>query len=105
MNAFVTNLECQLAPTRHDVEAEELAVAGSVVTPTALNALSSHAWISVKTNSVYVTFDGTDPATGTAVGVLLAAGYNGIWSKRLVYYARFIQGSGAAKVRIEQLSD
>ncbi|MDD8011867.1 MAG: hypothetical protein PHX05_00115 [Acidobacteriota bacterium] len=104
MNAFVINLENQLAPTANSVTAEELSVGASVVTPEAQNALTSHVWVSVKTKSVYVTFDGTDPVDASA-GILLAAGYNGIWSKRLINAARFIQGDGAAVVRIEPLSD
>ncbi|MCK9599130.1 MAG: hypothetical protein M0R06_08825 [Sphaerochaeta sp.] len=105
MNAFVTNLESQLVPTRNDEAAEELSVGASVVAPAGIGSLSSHAWISVKTNSVYVTFDGTDPATGTATGILLAAGYNGIWAKNTINNAKFVQGSGAAKVRIEPMTD
>jgi len=103
MNARVTNLENQLGPT--GVVAEELSVAGTVVLPAALDDKTSHVWISVRTNSVYVTFDGVDPVTATPVGILLAAGYNGIWNRRLVGAAKFIQGGGAAKVRIEPLSE
>jgi hypothetical protein len=105
MYARITNLENQLGPTLNSIVAQELAVAGTAVAPTVLNDLSTHAWISVRSNSVYVTFDGTDPVTATPVGILLASGYNGIWSKRLVNNAKFIQGSGAAKVRIEPLSE
>lgn len=105
MNTRVVNLECQLKPTSGGIEAEELTVAGTVVAAGALSARTSHCWVSVKSGSVYATFDGTDPETGGAVGVLLAAGYNGIWSARLVAAARFIQGSGAAKVRIEQMAE
>lgn len=103
MNTRVANLENQLGPA--GVAAEELAVAGTVVSPAAMSDKASHAWISVRSNSVYVTFDGVDPVTGTPVGILLAAGYNGIWNRRLVGAAKFIQGSGAAKVRIEQLAE
>ncbi len=101
MNSKVVNLDSQLGPTGNSEVAQELAVATDVVSPTELGALSSHAWVSVKANSVYVTFDGTSPDTGTTVGCLLAAGYNAIWSRRTVKSAKFIQGTGAAKVRFE----
>ena len=105
MNTRVKNLENALGPTLNGVLAEELSVAGSAVSPAALNALTAYAWISVKGASVFVTFDGTDPVTATPVGILLASGYERIWSRRMVEAAKFIQGSGAAKVRIEPLSE
>ncbi len=102
MNVRVSNAKHALAPSGG--AAQELTVATSVVQADALDESAKCALVSVKTNSVYVTFDWTDPVTSTAVGVLLAAGTN-IWlSKAQIASAKFIQGSGAAKVRIEPMS-
>lgn len=106
MNAtLVTNLESNLVPVRNGVLAEELAVSNTVVTAAALSSLASHVELSVKTASVLVTFDGTDPDAGDNVGVLLATGiYH--WPKYKLVCARFIRsGETNAKIRIEPMSD
>ncbi|MFA5187298.1 MAG: hypothetical protein WC551_12540 [Patescibacteria group bacterium] len=105
MNVHVTNLESQLKPTGNSQVAQELDVAAAVVGITDFTGIVTHVWVSVKAASVYVTFDGTDPDTATAVGILLANGYNGIWSRALANVAKFIKGSGDATVRFEPLSE
>ncbi len=105
--ARITNLAEQLRPVRNSVVAEELAVGGTAVSPATLNNLVKYCWVSVKTAAVLATFDDTDPATATAVGCVLASGYNGIWSRRMVECAKFIEATGStpAVVRIEPLTD
>lgn len=52
--------------------------------------------VNVKTQSVYATFDGTTPSATN--GVILPSGYLEYWSKQAAQDAKFIQGSGAARV-------
>ncbi len=80
--------------------AANAAVAGQLLTvtstavvtcATAPNNLSDCVMFDVKSNSVNVTVDGTDPATGaTGTGHTLASGTAYTWSKSMVAQARFI---------------
>lgn len=75
--------------------AEELSVQTNVVTPAALSANATHAIVGVKTASVHVTFDGTNPADGGA-GLRLSAGLEPmLWSRELLGAAKFIRGAGS----------
>ena len=107
MNARVVNLECALGPVRNGIKAEELAVTGTVVSPTALHSAVKYCWVSVKTKAVLVTFDDTDPATATQAGVLLAVGYEKEWSRRTVECAKFVEAASgqAGVVRFEPMSE
>ena len=107
MNAKVVNLECQLQPTRDGVKAEELAVAGTVVSPAALNSKVSHCYVSVKTKAVIATLDGTDPASSGAGIYLPVTSAPMVWSRRTVECAKFIEADNgqAGVVRIEPLSE
>jgi hypothetical protein len=80
---------------------EELTVGGTVVSPAALSAPARYALVSVKANSIKVTFDGTDPATAGA-GAIYAAGLYW-WSAAMVKVAKCIEAgsSAAAVVRVE----
>jgi len=105
----ITNSENQLRPAANSVVGEELAVGGTVV-QIAVATLASpvtHVEISVKTNDVLVTLDGTDPVAAGA-GMLLPKGMAPIvrsaaWAKA----AKFINATGgsAGVVRIEPLSE
>lgn len=107
MNARVVNLECQVGPTRNGVVGEELAVAGTVVSPAALNAKVSQCFVSVKTNAVLATFDGTDPASAGAGVYLPVTSAPMAWSRRTVECAKFIEAVGgqAGVVRVEPMSE
>ena len=74
MNVKAVNLKNQLGPTLNGEKAVELNVGATVVT-TKIGSLSSHALVNVKTNDVFVTFDGETPASGTNTGILLKSGY------------------------------
>ena len=77
---------------------EELAVQTGVVTAAALAANATHALVSVKLNSVHVTFDGTNPADAGA-GLRMSAGLEPmLWSRELLGQAKFIRGAGANAV-------
>jgi len=102
MNARIVNLEQSLGPS--GAAGEELAVAGVVVQAAALSEPASYALVSVKTNDVLVTFDGTDPVAAGA-GCLLEKGYLEVWPKRRLAAAKFINlaGGSAGVVRVEPL--
>ena len=107
MNARIVNLESQLRPTRDGVLAEELAVAGTVVTAAALDDKVSHCFLSVKTKAVLATLDGTDPASAGAGIYLPVTSAPMVWSRRMVECARFIEAVNgqAGVVRVEPLSE
>jgi len=107
MYAHVTNLESELGPVKNGDLGVELAVGGTVAPTAYTGTYATHFWVAVKTKAVLVTFDGTDPATATQVGVQLAVGYEKVWSKRMVECARFIEQAGgqAGVVRLEPLAE
>jgi len=107
MNMRIVNLWNQLRPTRNGAVAEELAVDGEVVTPAALDAKTSHCFVSVKTNAVLATFDGTDPASAGAGIYLPVTSAPMVWSRRTVECAKFIEAvnGSAGLVRIEPFSE
>jgi hypothetical protein len=105
MNTRVVNLACQLRPA--GVVAEELAVAGTVVSPAALDGKVSHCLVSVKTKAVHATFDGTDPASAGAGIYLPVTSAPMVWSRWMVGAAKFIEAASgqAGVVRIEPMSE
>ena len=99
MNAFITNSGMtQFIPAG---TGSELNVAGTAVSLPALPDATRGALVSVKTNAVRATFDGTDPASAGA-GHIFAAGVY-YWSREMCSSARLIEsaGSAASVVRIE----
>jgi hypothetical protein len=59
---------------------------------------TTHYLISVQTNPVMVTFDGSDPTASN--GHLYAAGYGDFWTKQMAIKARWIrQGASDAAVQ------
>ena len=105
MNARIVNCVESMGPSGE--AAQELAVAGTAVSAAALGERTNAAMVSVKTNDVLCTLDGTAPVTATAVGMLLVKGYFAVWSRRMVAAAKFIEavGSAAGVVRIEPLRE
>jgi len=105
----VTNISEQLRPAANSLVGEEITVAGTVVSIAAATLADPcrNVEISVKTNDVLVTIDGTNPVASGA-GMLLPKGLAPIvrslaWAKA----AKFINAVNAAAgvVRIEPLSD
>ena len=111
MYATITNIlrDSQLKPAGNSLVGEELTVGGTVVqiAATTLASPTSHVEISVKTNDVLVTIDGTAPVAAGA-GMLLPKGAAPIirsvaWASA----AKFINAAGgsAAVVRIEPMAE
>lgn len=86
------------------VSAQEIAVAASPVQFTAWTDLDTeYVLVSVKSNSVYVTFDDSTPSATN--GAVLPANYLEIWSRHLATKAKFLQNSGAARIHGQPLND
>jgi len=107
MNTRVSNLDNSLRPTRNSVVGEELPVDGIVVTAAALNSKVSHCYVSVKTQAVLVTFDGTAPVSSGAGIYLPVTSAPMIWDRETVGSARFIEAVNGSNgvVRFEPLSE
>lgn len=88
MNSRVANLELALAPETSQ-QGEELVVDNAVVTAATLPERAKYAELSVKTNAVRYTLDGTDPVS-SGRGAILATGVY-TWSKRKLAAAKFIE--------------
>ena len=80
-----------LVPTV-DVVDQGFAVSDSIVALGALDTLTRYVRVSIDTQPVRVTFDGSDPAA--ANGHLLAAGFSQTWSKVMADAAQFIRSGG-----------
>lgn len=87
----VQNLDGELIPVG---TGEELAVQTAVVSPAALNANASHGLVSVKSNAVLVTLDGSDPVDGGR-GLLLAANSLKVFAKETIAKMKLIRAAGA----------
>ena len=91
MNAYLVNATHNIAPVG---AAQELAVDGVVVTADDLNEKARYAELSVKSNDVRYTLDGTDPVSAGA-GAILPQGIH-TWSRQKLASARFIESVGGS---------
>lgn len=87
----VMNLESEMVPVG---SGEELAVQTAVVAPAALDANASHGLVVVKTGTVNVTMDGTDPADGGR-GMAWPAGTMKLLAKETIGKLKLIRGAGS----------
>lgn len=101
MNVYVVNQSSEFKPLGTG-QGQELNVQDSVVQAAALPDRASHARVSVKTNNVLMTYDGTNPATNGA-GILLTAGTVRDFNRYELSRAKFIRAESAknAVLRIE----
>ena len=97
---LVVNQECQMRLSP-GTTMKNVAVDGATDMP-ALAAATTHVLLSVDTNTLVMTLDGTTPAA-TSNGHVLAAGYERIFCKDLAAGAKFIKSSAAGYVRVTEL--
>lgn len=71
---------------------------------TEFNTITDLVMFDVKTNTVYVTVDGSTPTASGTVGHALSPGTQYTWSKGLVSGAKFIGGAGTATIYFSELS-
>lgn len=106
MNSYVANLDNELTPSGD--AGEEIAVGNSVtnIAAATLPERVSHVWLSVKTNAILVTFDGTDPASAGAGIHLPADGRPYFLSKGAAAALKMIEAAGgsAGVVRVEPMA-
>ncbi len=89
----VANLDGALAPTP-DVSMQQITVSTTVKQLSALNSNTHCVKITVASQAIRVTFDGTDPVGGTT-GHYYAANASDVWSKAAATAAKMIRDGGS----------
>lgn len=89
----VANLDGALAPTPN-VSMQQITVSTAVKQLAALNRQTCAVKITVASQAIRVTFDGTDPVGGTT-GHYYAANANDVWSAAMAAAAKMIRDGGS----------
>lgn len=89
----VANLDGALAPTP-SVSMQQLTVSTVVLQFTAFSQQTCAVKITVASQAIRVTFDGTDPV-GRTTGHYYAANANDVWSKAMAKAAKMIRDGGS----------
>lgn len=106
MNVRVVNQDSGISPAGESQTGAELTVADSVVPGKQFDPTKvSHVLVSVKTNDVLVTHDGTDPVNAAAGLYLPKNQMPVVWTVHRWNAARFIRAAGSSgAVRCEPMS-
>ncbi len=89
----VANLDGALAPTP-SVSMQQVTVSNAVKQFAAFSRLTHGVKITVSSQAIRVTFDGTDPVGGTT-GHYYAANANDVWSVAMATAAKMIRDGGS----------
>jgi hypothetical protein len=102
-NVRVSNLDSALVPSV-GVSMQQITVSNAVKRFAALNGLTTVVKVTVASQPIRVTFDGTDPVGGTT-GHYYAANANDTWSKTMAAAAKMIRDGGSdAEVSMTELT-
>jgi hypothetical protein len=106
MNVRVVNQDSGISPAGASQTGEELSVADAVVTGKQYDPTKvSHVLVSVKTNDVLVTHDGSDPVSSAAGLYLPKNQIPMVWTVHRWNASRFIRAaSSTGAVRCEPMS-